>query len=127
MTFTLLPNTAVGVGGLPSGTTVTALRDNAEEAAWFGHSWQDISSSRATNTSYQNTTGRQIMVSVFVTGGTILLFDYQVSPNNSTWVTISRGSSNSTIPAFFIVPSGSYYRVLASGPGSNVVFWAELR
>jgi hypothetical protein len=27
-TWTNLPNTAVGVGGLPSGTTVTALRDN---------------------------------------------------------------------------------------------------
>ncbi len=26
--WTTLPNTAVGVGGLPSGTTVTALRDN---------------------------------------------------------------------------------------------------
>jgi hypothetical protein len=26
--WTNLPNTAVGVGGLPSGTTVTALRDN---------------------------------------------------------------------------------------------------
>lgn len=41
--WTTLPNTAVGVGGLPSGTTVTALRDNpvaiAEGAAGAPRVW----------------------------------------------------------------------------------------
>lgn len=132
MTFTLLPNTAVGVGGLPSGTTMTALRDNTEEAAWFNHTWQDLTSSRSIGTAYQNTTGRQIMVSVSARNGAsgTTVITLEVSPDNVTWRTVARGlavSIDGAGGAAIIVNNGLYYRAQIPSLLLGSLIWAELR
>ena len=91
----------------------------AVEAIGIGQTWQNVSGSRSAGTSYQNTTGRPIMVSITsINDGT-----YQVSSNNSTWIDV--GSTQNTIRSGcqFIVPQAWYYRL----SGTTVLTWAELR
>ena len=82
--------------------------------------WQNPS--RAANTSYQNTTGKPIMVNVY--GNTTGLY-LQVSANNSTWVTVVGGYSNTATSVAAIIPNGIYYRAHTSA--SFISTWAELR
>ena len=89
----------------------------------WGQTWQDVKASRAVSTSYQNTTGRPIMIALSGLGGG---GEVQVSTNNSTWVTVGRlGQSGfSELSANIIVPAGHYYR---QNGGSLPTDWAELR
>lgn len=85
-----------------------------------GQTWQNVLGSRAASTSYQNTTGRPIAVSLTLdgTGRSV-----QVSANNVTWVDVAQSSGSKTSMSF-IVPASWYYRI----NGSTVInVWAELR
>ena len=84
-----------------------------------GQTWQNVTSSRVSGTSYQNTTAKPIMVVMSCgTGGNNYSY---VSSDNSTFIQVgytnNAGSSHS-----FIVPVNYYYKVSAS-----IVYWAELR
>lgn len=85
-----------------------------------GQTWQDVSGSRAHSTSYQNTTGRPISVSLTVDGSSRSI---QVSVNNFTWITVAQ-SSSSKVSMSFIVPINWYYRINGS---ITIDVWAELR
>lgn len=88
----------------------------------YGQTWQNVESSRLGNTSYQNTTGKPIMV--FITTNQTGGFP-QVSVDNSTWVNVGRFDAGTTFNAQFIVPNNHYYRLnIAKG---SVTFWTELR
>lgn len=88
-----------------------------------GQSWQDVSGSRALGTTYTNTTGRPIALSL------------RTSPINSSFVNLTVGGvliarrwGGETwapeIPVFGIVPPGATYVVT----GSNALqSWCELR
>ncbi|MAD65978.1 MAG: hypothetical protein CMK24_00670 [Porticoccaceae bacterium] len=96
------------------------------ESVGVNQQWYDMSGSRSIGTSYQNTTGRAIMVSV---GSTISYEVYlQVSHNGSSWVNVGtlggHGGINDSGSSQAIVPAGHYYK--QSG-GLNIVVWAELR
>lgn len=106
----------------------------AVSALGWGQTWQDVTASRAYATSYQNTTGRPISVSVMTgnnsTSGTSYTFD--ISENNSTWLTIALGNTsnddNYGFRGSFIVPNGIYYRVTRSGSSTAAInAWVELR
>jgi hypothetical protein len=95
------------------------------EARDFGWSqtWQDVTGSRTHSTSYQNTTGRPIAVSIRASTSTTRT--YQVSTDDATWIAIGEISSNlSTHSRMFIVPNGHYYRVNGA---VTIVTWVELR
>lgn len=92
-----------------------------------GQTWQDVSGSRTFSTSYQNTTGKPIMVSI--TGVSAAGQDIQVSTDNATWVKV--GQEGRTVSATnypwgtqFIVPNGHYYRVNGT---TTILSWSELR
>lgn len=68
---------------------------------------------------YHNTSPRAVEVCVFVSGGTSNSF--QVSHNNSTWVTFC---TLNYYGGAVVVPPGHYYRVTGSG---GAAFWTELR
>ena len=100
-----------------------AVINNDPPPIGVGQTWQNPS--RVVGTSYQNTTGRPIMVSVATTiSGERYL---QVSTNNSSWVSVGtlggHGGINDSGASQAIVPNGHYYR--ATGGTLNV--WAELR
>ena len=106
-----------------SGTTIT-FNDSTTQtssAVGFGQTWQNLSSSRVNGTSYQNTTGRVIMVSL----GNSLTNDVQASSDNATWIQVGREVAGSTYPNQFLVPINWYYRT--SGAGGTRFWWAELR
>jgi hypothetical protein len=119
---TILANnndTTLPTSAAVNGRVVTA---EARDFAW-SQTWQDVSGSRAGGTSYQNTSGRPIMVSVRGSTGTTRFI--QVSVDNATWIDVGRISSSGTDEAHtFIVPNLHYYRVNNS---FTIAAWSELR
>lgn len=85
-----------------------------------GQAWQDVSGSRSFNTTYTNTTGRAILVSLEI--GADVTSDFLV---DGVVAASSNASSaaNATISGV-IVPDGSTYRINTTG---SVQLWAELR
>lgn len=87
----------------------------------IGQSWESVT--RSVATSYQNTTGKPIMVNIR-TSGASGAGSLEVSPDNSTWVAVGVIISNSqdVRAAEAIVPAGHYYRLTA-----GAATWVELR
>ena len=81
--------------------------------------WQNVASSRAINTSYQNSTGRPIQLAIISSSGASV----QASSNNSTWITVGGGGSDRNTDCNAIIPDSYYYRV----SGGGFANWAELR
>lgn len=125
-----LATTTEAANGTASDVVVTPAglnsHRNSNVLGW-NQTWQDVKASRSDNVSYQNTTGKPIMVAVTqddVTG-TNRMFA-QVSTDNSTWVNVasSMSTSSSRGCVTFIVPNSHYYRVDTS---TTILYWAELR
>jgi hypothetical protein len=87
----------------------------------MGQAWQDMSASRTHSTSYQNTTGRSIMIAIRATGSFRSL---QASPDNSSWADICAVGGDSNAQISPVIPPGHYYRINGS---TTVVTWTELR
>lgn len=113
-----LASQAEAEAGTDNTKLMTPLRVG-QVAIGIGQTWQDVIGSRAANTSYQNTTGRPIMVAITSTADAL----FQVSVNNSTWITVGASQNTVRIGAQFIVPQGWYYR----SSSASVAHWAELR
>jgi hypothetical protein len=97
--------------------------DAQAKAIGVGQTWQNVKASRAAGTSYQNTTGKPIMVAISVSNNTAALV--QVSVDNATWVDVgTTASANSNNQ--FIVPDDYYYRLQSTG-SPTIDKWAELR
>jgi len=85
--------------------------------------WQSMASSRAASTSYQNTTGKPIMVAIknsnLGAGKQV-----QVSTDNFSSNSVQLGSQGNQENSefFFIVPNNHYYKYTGS-----FALWAELR
>jgi len=105
--------TGISVSGSTGGVTIT----NSAPAAGLGMSgqtWQNVSGSRAANTTYTNSTGKPIFV-------------YMEAGGSSSWVNIN-GTQTQTFPAFsaitLVIPNGNTYSIQTVNSG---VFWMELR
>jgi hypothetical protein len=92
-----------------------------EQQIGVGQTWQDVFGSRVVGTSYQNTTGKPIMLAIEM-AASASGESLQVSVDNSAWINIGRGSNAGNY--YGIVPPSWYYR-LASG--ADIQSWAELR
>lgn len=105
--------------GTSDDTVVTPLGlAGSEYGLGVNQTWQDVSASRAANTTYTNSTGKPIFVSV-----------YRGSADNSAIITIDgidimtdNGDSGSGGSLSFIVPNGSTYSF-----NRSPIIWAELR
>lgn len=107
--------TISGTGGVTfpnsSTSTVGGLGD--------GQTYQDVSASRVSGTTYTNNTGKPIFVFIYV-------------QNNVTTTivvggtTIRNAAATSTNQFSFIVPNGLTYTVTLSA-GAGTVLWTELR
>jgi Lower baseplate protein N-terminal domain len=119
-----LATTAEAAAGTDTTRAVTAAGVEAHmvaNALGWGQTWQNLTGSRATATTYTNTTGRPIEVKVIYTGGGVyeanflvdgLQVQYETRPAGA-WVTVGA-----------IVPNGSTYRATSTGTYNA---WAELR
>ena len=93
-------------------------------AIGVNQTWQDVTSSRSAGTTYTNSTGKPIMVNVYLTDGESRTGSLTVG-GVVVAVAISHGAGGSTATMSAIVPNGVSYSVGASGGG--VAMWAELR
>lgn len=101
-----------------SGTV--ALTSDINPSVGVGQTWQNVTGSRSSGVSYQNTTGSPIMVSI-TASAVSESNNAQVSTDNSTWVTVGGSSNAAAINNSFVVPNDHYYRV------QNFSRWTELR
>lgn len=104
----------------------TSMWTAARNGIGDGQSWQNVTGSRRTNTNYQNTTGKPIMVNVGATGGwgASFLVDqgwgWLVAASHSIPGNDFYGASQYQFSV--IVPNGALYRL-----DGVVAGWYELR
>lgn len=116
-TWATAPSLIQGSGG----QAITSLM-----SLGYGQTWQSVIGSRAVATTYYNTTGKPIMVSVSLTpngvagtntlsvGGVVVASHYQNTTNFLG------------LPLTAIVPPGASY-ILNNGAAVTIQYWAELR
>lgn len=125
------PTAAAGTSNSQVATTSfvqAAISANVPPSLGAGQVWQDMLASRALNTTYQNTTGRAIYISTHIVTSTNGPRLY-VSPNNTSWVTISDHQYSGRYTTSAVIPSGWYYRFTTVDGTfqSGIAWWAELR
>ncbi len=112
----------------PAKVAASATEVVGNYALGVGQTWQSLAGSRALNTTYQNTTGRPISVSVVTQPGNNQTSSFEVSPNSdmSSSIVISRQRDIDGLTTDNgIIPNNIYYRLnLGSG---FIASWAELR
>jgi len=126
---TTVASTAQAQAGVVNNTLMTPLRTKEwadSKVLGINQTWQDLTASRALNTTYTNTTDRpiQLMVDVRDSGSVgSLTFDI----NGITWtVTDLVGGDGTPILFSPIIPANNTYRLASSG-GVNLRKWLELR
>lgn len=100
----------------------------ATQTLGYGQSWQDVTSSRALSTTYTNSTGKPIEVSIFGSA-----FEYQGLNAYVSGVNVASsytGYQSYILPYVFafVVPNGATYYVnpISSAPSGGLA-WVELR
>lgn len=99
--------------------TAEAISALAPASVGVGQTWQVVTGSRSSGTSYQNTTGKPIQVAI--TGSTGSNVTFAISTDNVTFTTIARFDNDYGI--FMVVPNNLYYKFT----GSGITYWSELR
>ena len=91
----------------------------------YGQTWQSVTGSRVYNTTYYNTTGKPIFISVTLSSTTAATA--QLNINGIVTAGSSYSSSGGGISVWGIIPPGaSYFAYVNSGTGS-IIAWNELR
>ena len=114
-TWATAPSTIQGAGG----NAVTAM-----SSLGYGQTWQNVSGSRATATTYYNTTGRPIYVAITDGAGTTSQPSATVNALTILNPQVSVAGSSNKMPLTFVVPAGGSYSA------SNLIAgftWYELR
>lgn len=89
-------------------------------------SWQNMTSSRALNTNYTNTTGKPIAVNIESTGTSNNMIWITATVDGVSFIVANDGSAGSLRGAGnFIVPTGSTYKVAIAT--TSLASWHELR
>lgn len=112
-----LTNKTIDASQLVAASVTSTQLATAVQPIGVGQTWQNVLGSRASGTTYTNSTGRPIFVCV----NAAQWFSSVVVNGVSVAVT---GSSNS-VTASFVVPSGGTYSATVGAGSINV--WAELR
>ena len=109
---------------LPDSTGTIATQEYVgTQAIGVGQTWQNVTASRAAGTTYTNSTGRPIVVSIATTGPAPVLALLTVAGLVVSWQQI--GGERNTVSA--VVPNGNTY-VLGQIFGSlSAADWFELR
>ncbi|EEM9677224.1 tail fiber protein [Salmonella enterica] len=121
-----LVNSMGGSGSLvmPQAAVTTAIQNYPSLGK--GQTLQDLRGSRSIDATYTNLTGFPIAVYVRVSGG--YSANLYAHVNGIEFGGGGSTASNTSIAtAFFIVPNGATYRVMASGASIALQAWSELR
>lgn len=121
-----LVNSVGGSGSLvmPQAAVTTAIQ--TYPSLGKGQTLQDLRGSRSIDATYTNSTGFPIAVYVRVSGG--YSANLYAHVNGIEFGGGGSTASNTSIAtAFFIVPNGATYRVMATGASPALQMWSELR
>jgi hypothetical protein len=132
----VLPAANGGTGLSSSGTSGNVLTStgsgwasSAPSGIGIGQTWQNMTSSRASGTSYTNSTGKPIMVNVYNdqpdNGFSIRATCGGIVVGNASGA--AGGDSTRAGMVSFIVPDGTSYSVTYSVGIYSSIVWAELR
>jgi hypothetical protein len=117
----LVPTAPVGTKNTQVATTAFAMGAGVGS----NQTWQDVKSNRALGTTYTNSTGKPIIVSVRyeITGIAVSMIVDGVT------VASFYNSTNSQLGVTqqVVVPNGSTYTVTASSGSPTLTIWTELR
>ena len=101
---------------------------NLTNGLGFGQTWTDVTSSRAKDTVYQNTTGKPIMISVTLTTSFTAIGQISVSSSSgSGFVIMARAQTTHEANISLIIPNNIYYKLTGNNSTLALVAWAELR
>jgi hypothetical protein len=118
--------------GTPStlvGTNITGTSNALNAGLGVNQTWQDVTSSRIVGTTYTNSTGKPIFISVTSnasasTNNNILV----INSVNVAQIGLISGSNLNVRGNFYsIIPNGSTYAVTGWSNGSPLQYWFELR
>jgi hypothetical protein len=112
---------AESIAGAAAATALTAAQATQ---LGVGQTWQDVKASRAVGTTYTNTTGRPILVSVTCSVNAGVVNTLSVGGVPVAYASVGVVGNGLTLQA--VVPAGATYAVTNTG-GTAVVYWAELR
>lgn len=115
---------------LPAATGTVAL---TSDVIGISQTWQNLTASRAVNTTYTNSTGKPIMVIVTGTGtGTVAVLQATVGgvvvaacTTTDYYSAIAATPMQQTLN--FIVPNSTTYTITGQSGSPSVQSWAELR
>ena len=108
--------------GMVSGTVAAGDDSRFGLTIGVGQTWRDVASSRALNTTYTNSTGKPIFVSVTCANqqmGTSIKLRV-----GSVVSSLTYKGSNTDVPLSGIIPNGATYSVVATD--GIITNWAEL-
>jgi len=127
-TFTLPDETGTIVTTGSSNVVTSDMQTGDAIPLGVDQTWQDVTSSRANNTTYTNTTGRPIQVMVVAYyGADSNLRNYSITINGTQHASYQMRSNitgNFGIPSSFIVPVNGTYSVSFY---AGFTSWSELR
>jgi hypothetical protein len=120
--------------GTPSAvvlTNATGTANSLNAGIGVNQTWTDVTSSRAYGTTYTNSTGKPISVSVSgtSTGSGSFIHIVYVNSNEIAYQTTYSANSGYRHNVFFIVPNSATYSITGAG-GNNTTslyLWSELR
>ncbi|MDD4995787.1 MAG: hypothetical protein PHW53_04990 [Patescibacteria group bacterium] len=92
-----------------------------------GQTWQDVTASRAASTTYTNSTGKPIAVSVSMISSTPTVIRYTIGALTFAGSASSATGGDNINSAFFIVPNGATYSAYNNVGSSGLLSWFELR
>lgn len=116
---------AVNINGLSGLTFNNGSTQDVGSVGTGGQTWQNLTSSRAIETTYTNSTGKPISVVVTVFLTNTSTFTNLVVSEVAVSSTQGPGSGSYTYQLSAIVPNGASYRVTGGSPTLNS--WIELR
>ena len=121
---------ASGSSGSCTGNAATAtLSTDSTNALAYNQTWQNLTSSRVSSTTYTNSTGKPIAVSAYINGFNSDLPNIAIVVSGLTINDVDSGTGVGSIGVYAIVPNGATYSVIVTPNGASGVTlnWFELR
>lgn len=113
-----------------NGTSGVTFNDSSVQGAsaiGYSQTWQNMTSSRSIGTTYTNSTGKPITVTIAATGnGANGLFGITLN-SAVTFYSPSAYSGGAWTSVTFIVPDGNTYYTTQQGSNVTLQIWMELR
>jgi hypothetical protein len=94
-------------------------------ALGVGQTWQNVTSSRAKNTTYTNSTGRPIFISVAISSNSLANLSFSINGAVLTEFYIPVTAANTDVPITYVIPAGATYGF--NNFAANIIRWFELR